>query len=55
LYRPEISALSPRKGEYRLKAFESEVLWSIFGPKREQVSEEAGENCIMKRFIICKR
>jgi len=34
--------------EHRLSVFENRMLRRIFGPKRE-----AGENCMMTRFIIC--
>jgi hypothetical protein len=32
--------------------FENRVLRRIFGPKREEVTAD-GENCVMKRFMIC--
>jgi hypothetical protein len=34
-----------------LRVFENRVLWRIFGPKRKW--RDAGEDCIMRRFITC--
>jgi hypothetical protein len=31
--------------------FENRVLRRIFGPKRDEVTGEIGENCIMRSFI----
>jgi hypothetical protein len=38
--------------EHRPTVFENRVLRRIFGPKRDEVTEN-GENCIMRRFVIC--
>jgi hypothetical protein len=38
--------------EHRLRVFENRVLRRIFGPKRDEVTED-GENCIMRSFVIC--
>jgi hypothetical protein len=38
--------------EHRLRLFENWVLRRIFGPKKKEV-REAGENYIMRSFIIC--
>jgi hypothetical protein len=32
--------------------FENRVLRRIFGPKREEITQEDGENEIMRRFIF---
>jgi len=39
--------------EHRLKVFEYRVLKRIFGPKRERVGGEVGEDCKMRSFITC--
>jgi hypothetical protein len=33
--------------------FENRVLRRIFGPKRDEVTEEVGENCIMGSCMVC--
>jgi hypothetical protein len=38
--------------ERRLKVFENRVLKRIFGPIRDEATE-SGENCIMRRSMIC--
>jgi hypothetical protein len=38
--------------EHRLRVFENRVLRRIFGPKRDEVTENI-ENCIMRSFVIC--
>jgi hypothetical protein len=52
LYWCEIWSLTVRE-EHRLRVFEKKVLRRIFGPKRDEVSEKGGENCIMRSFVIC--
>jgi hypothetical protein len=47
----EITYLTTEK-ENRLWALKNMVLRRIFGPKGRK-SQEAGENCIMRNFIIC--
>jgi hypothetical protein len=37
----------------RLRVFENGVLRRIFGPKRNEVTGEWGENCIMRSLMIC--
>jgi hypothetical protein len=37
--------------EHALRVFENRAFRAIFGPKRE-VSQEDGENCVMRSFII---
>jgi hypothetical protein len=39
--------------ERRLRVFENRVLRRMFGPKRDEVTGESGENCIMKSLMIC--
>jgi hypothetical protein len=38
--------------ERRLRVFENGVLRRVFGPKRDEVTEN-GENYIMRSFMIC--
>jgi hypothetical protein len=38
--------------ERRLKVFENGVLRGVFGPKRDEVTEN-GENYIMRSSMIC--
>jgi hypothetical protein len=39
--------------EHRLRVFENRVLRRIFGPKRDEMTRENGENCITRSFMIC--
>jgi hypothetical protein len=38
--------------KHGLRMFESRVLRKMFGPKRDEITGGAGENC-MKYFTIC--
>jgi hypothetical protein len=38
--------------EHRFRLFENRMLRRIVGHKRKEVAE-AGEDCIMKRFVSC--
>ena len=51
LYGSETWSLTFRK-ERRLKVFENRVLRRIFGPKRDEVTEN-GESYITKRLVVC--
>jgi hypothetical protein len=51
LYGCETWSLTLRE-ERRLRVFENRVLRRVFGPKRDEVTEN-GENCIMRSLIIC--
>jgi len=44
-------SLVPNDG-YRLCVCENRMLRTIFGPKREEVTQ-GWKNCILKRFIMC--
>jgi hypothetical protein len=52
LYGCETRCLTIRE-EHRLRVFENRVLRRIFGPKRDEVTVEIGENCIMRSVIGC--
>jgi hypothetical protein len=39
------------KEEHRLRVLENRILWTIFGPKRDEVTENGG-SCTIRRFII---
>jgi hypothetical protein len=52
LYGCETWYLTLRE-EHRLRVFENRVLRRIFGSKRDEVSQEVGENCITRSFVIC--
>jgi hypothetical protein len=52
LYGCETWSLTLRE-EHRLRVFENRVLGRIIGPKRDEVKEKSGENCIMRTFITC--
>jgi hypothetical protein len=39
--------------EHTLRVFENRVLRRIFGPKRDEVTGEFGENCVIRSFITC--
>jgi hypothetical protein len=44
---------SPKlREEHSLRVFENRVLRGIFGPKRDEVTEE-WENCTMESFLVC--
>jgi hypothetical protein len=45
--------LKSEGGKLRLRVFENRVLKSIFGPKKDEGTEEVGENCIIRSFITC--
>jgi hypothetical protein len=51
LYGFETWSLTLRK-EHRLRVLENRVVRSIFGSKRDEVTE-GGEDCIMSSSIIC--
>jgi hypothetical protein len=51
LYGCETWSLTLRE-EHRLRVFENRVLRRIFGPKRDEVTENGG-SCTMRNFIIC--
>jgi hypothetical protein len=51
LYGYETWSLTLRE-ERRLRVFENRVLRRIFGPKRDEVTEER-KNFVMRSFIIC--
>jgi hypothetical protein len=51
LYGCETWSLTLRE-EHRLRVFENKVLRRIFGPKRDEVTEN-GENCLMRSIVIC--
>jgi hypothetical protein len=48
LYGCETWSLTLRE-EHRLRVFENRVLRRIFGPNRDEVTE----NCITRSFVIC--
>ena len=51
LYGCETWLLTLRE-ERRLRVFENSVLRRVFGPKRDEVTEN-GENYIMRSLVIC--
>ena len=51
LYGCETWSLTLRE-ERRLRVFENRVLRRVFGPKRDEVTEN-GENYIMRSLMIC--
>jgi len=51
LYGCETWSLTLR-GERKLRVFENMVLWRIFGPRRDDVTEN-GEDCITRSLMIC--
>jgi len=51
LYGCETWLLTLRE-ERRLRVFENSVLRRVFGPKRDEVTEN-GENYIMRILVIC--
>jgi hypothetical protein len=52
LYECETWSLALRE-ERRVKVFEKRMLRRIFGPKRDDVTEEWKKNYIMKSLMIC--
>jgi hypothetical protein len=38
---------------HRLRVFENRVLRRTYGPKRDEVTGEIGENCMMRSFTNC--
>jgi hypothetical protein len=52
LYGCETLSLTLRE-EHRLRVSENRVLGRIFGPKRDEVRQEVGENCIMRSCMVC--
>jgi len=50
LYGCGTCVLTPREG-HRLRVLENRVLKRMFGPERRK-SQEAGEDCIMRSFIL---
>jgi hypothetical protein len=38
--------------DHRLRVFENWMLRRIFGPKREEVTQETEKKCIIRRFIL---
>jgi hypothetical protein len=51
LYGCETWSLTLRE-EHRLRVFENRVLRRIFGPKRDEMTENGG-SCTVRNFIIC--
>jgi hypothetical protein len=51
LYGCETRSATPSE-EHRSKLLENRLLRRTFGPKLEE-RQEAGEDCIMRSFIIC--
>jgi hypothetical protein len=39
--------------QYGLKVFENSVLRRIPGQKKNEVTKEVGENCIIRSFVTC--